>query len=58
LLLKKTGAAYDRAVALLRELRDLASAQGRLPEFQVRLAELQAQHARSRALQERLQKLS
>ncbi len=57
LLLKKTASAYDRAAALLRDLRDLASTQGRLDEFQARLAGLEAQYARSRALLERLQKL-
>jgi hypothetical protein len=53
----RIGPAYDRAKAPLRELRDLAGAQGRPPEFQARLAGLQAQHARSRASQKRLQRL-
>jgi hypothetical protein len=42
---------------LLLDLRDLAGVQGRLPEVQARLAELQARYPKSRALQDRLNKL-
>jgi hypothetical protein len=57
LLPKRTGSAYDRAATLLLDLRDLAGVQGRLPEVQARLAELQARYPKSRALQDRLNKL-
>jgi len=45
-----------QAVALLVKLRDLAIFQDRLPEFQARLAALQAQYAGRPAFQERLRK--
>lgn len=47
---------YDEAIALLVKLRDLAIFQDRLPEFQARLAALQAQYAGRPAFQERLRK--
>ena len=53
----KTGPEYDRAAAPLGEPRELAGSQGRLPELQARLAELQARYPKSRALQDRLNKL-
>jgi hypothetical protein len=43
-------------VALLVKLHDLAVFQDRLPDFQTRLAALQAQYANRPAFQERLRK--
>ena len=56
LIEKKKARPYDDAVALLVKLRDLAAFQGRLPEFQAKLAALQAQYANQPAFQERLRK--
>ncbi len=56
LLEEKKARPYDEAVALLVKLRDLAVFQGRLPEFQARLAALQAQYANRPAFQERLRR--
>ena len=56
LIEEKKARPYDEAVALLVKLRDLAVFQGRLPEFQTRLAALQAQYANRPALQERFRK--
>jgi len=47
---------YKEAVPLLVKLRDLAAFQNRLPEFQARIAALQAQYASRPAFQERLHK--
>jgi len=56
LIEEKKARPYDEAVALLVKLRDLAVFQDRLPEFQARLAALQAQYAGRPAFQERLRK--
>jgi hypothetical protein len=56
LIEEKKARPYDEAVALLVKLRDLAIFQDRLPEFQARLATLQAQYANRPAFQERLRK--
>ncbi len=56
LIEKKKARPYDDAVALLVKLRDLAAFQGRLPEFQAKLAALQVQYANQPAFQERLRK--
>lgn len=53
---EKKARPYDDAVALLVRLRDLAIFQGRLPEFQTRLADIQTQYASRPAFQERLRK--
>jgi hypothetical protein len=42
----------------LLKLRDLAVHQDRIPEFQTRLAELQAEYARRPALLERLRRVA
>lgn len=52
----KTAASYDRAVALLRQLRNLAEYQGRLAEFQTQVADLQQRYVRRSGLLRRLQK--
>ncbi|MCX6031821.1 MAG: hypothetical protein NT169_21280 [Chloroflexi bacterium] len=57
LIEQKQARPYDEAVALLVRLRDLAIFQNRLPEFQPRLAGLQAQYANRPAFQERLRKV-
>jgi len=54
---QKQARPYDEAVALLVKLRDLAVFQDRLPEFQARLASVQAQYANRPAFQERLRKV-
>ena len=56
LIEEKKARPYDEAVALLVKLRDLAVFQDRLPEFQARMAALQAQYASRPAFQERLRK--
>ncbi len=56
LIEEKKARPYDEAVVLLVKLRDLAMFQGRLPEFQARMAALQAQYANRPAFQERLHK--
>jgi hypothetical protein len=57
LIEQKQARPYDEAVALLVKLRDLAVFQNRLPEFQPRLAGLQAQYANRPAFQKRLRKV-
>ena len=52
---EKKPASYDKAVALLRRLRDLAEYQGRAADFQARVADLQARYANRPALLRRLQ---
>ena len=54
LIEEKKARPYDEAVALLVRLRDLAVFQDRLPEFQARMAALQAQYISRPAFQERL----
>lgn len=56
LIEEKKARPNDEAVARLVKLRDLAVFQDRLPEFQARLAALQAQYAGRPAFQERLRK--
>jgi len=56
LIEEKKARPYDEAVVLLVKLRDLAIFQDRLPEFQAKLATLQAQYANRPAFQERLHK--
>jgi hypothetical protein len=56
LIEEKKPASYDKAVALLRRLRDLAQYQNRTADFQARVAELQARYANRPALRERLQR--
>jgi hypothetical protein len=56
LIEEKKARPYDEAVALLVKLRDLAAFQDRLPEFQAKLAALQAQYANRPAFHERLRK--
>jgi hypothetical protein len=57
LIEQKQARPYDEAVALLVKLHDLAVFQNRLPEFQTRLASIQAQYANRPAFQERLRKM-
>jgi len=47
---------YDKAVALLRRLRDLAEYQGRMADFQARVADLHVRYANRPALRQRLQR--
>ncbi|HOU16208.1 MAG TPA: hypothetical protein PKZ84_24150 [Anaerolineae bacterium] len=54
-LSSKKATSYDKAVTLLRKLRDLAEYQGRKTDFQARLADLQARYANRPALRDRLQ---
>jgi hypothetical protein len=56
LIEEKKVRAYDKAVALLVNLQDLAVFQEQLPEFRTRLAALQARYTSRPALQERLRK--
>jgi hypothetical protein len=51
---KKSGSAYDAAVALLVNLRDLAVMQNNLSAFTKQLARVQAQYSGRRAFMERL----
>jgi hypothetical protein len=53
---EKKPASYDKAIALLRKLRDLAEYQGRAVDFQARVADLQEHYAKRPALRERLQR--
>ncbi|MGE5604015.1 MAG: hypothetical protein ACM30E_13270, partial [Nitrososphaerales archaeon] len=57
LIQKKTGVAYDEAASLLANLREIAVRDGRLPQFQARLAQLKTEYARRPALLERLRRL-
>jgi hypothetical protein len=56
LIEEKKARPYDEAVALLVKLRDLAVFQNQLPEFQTKMADLQARYASRPAFQERLRK--
>ncbi len=53
---EKKAASYDKAVALLRKLHDLAEYQGRKTDFQARLADLRARYANRPALRDRLER--
>jgi hypothetical protein len=56
LIEEKKSASYDKAVALLVKLRDLADYQGRTADFQTRVADLQERYANRPALCGRLQR--
>jgi hypothetical protein len=56
LIEEKKAASYNKAVALLVKLRDLADYQGRVTDFQTRVAGLQERYANRPALRERLQR--
>ena len=57
LIEKKTGTVYDEAVTHLANLRELAVRDGRLPDFQARVAQLKDTYARRPALLERLRRV-
>ncbi|HEX5870775.1 MAG TPA: hypothetical protein VFY65_10185 [Longimicrobium sp.] len=54
----KRPASYDEAVALLKDLRDLAARDGRDEEFRARFATLRQQHARKPSFIDRLRKVA
>ncbi len=54
LIEERKRSAYDKAVALLLDLRELAEFQGRMAGFQERVEELRQRYSRRSALQERL----
>lgn len=54
---QKKAAAYDEAVALLRDLRELAARDGRVAEADVRVAALRERHRTKRSFLERLEKV-
>jgi hypothetical protein len=56
LIQQSTGKAYDQAVRLLVKLKELAQHQGQESAFQARVARIEEQYARRRALIERLRK--
>ncbi|MFN8497975.1 MAG: hypothetical protein U0641_08970 [Anaerolineae bacterium] len=56
LIEQKQAKAYDEAVKLLVELRDLAQHRGENVQFEARMGAIQEQYARSRTLLERLRK--
>ena len=56
LIEEKKPTSYDKAVALLVKLRDLADYQDRMAEFQTRVAGLQERYANRPALRDRLQR--
>ena len=56
LIEEKKAASYDKALALLVKLHDLAVYQDRLPDFQTRVVDLQERYANRPALRERLQR--
>lgn len=56
LIEEKKPTSYDKAVALLVRLRDLADYQGRRADFETRIADLQARYANRPALRDRLQR--
>jgi hypothetical protein len=56
LIEEKKPASYDKAVALLVKLRDLADYQGRMADFQTQVAGLQERYANRPALRDRLQR--
>jgi hypothetical protein len=56
LIQQSTGNAYDQAVRLLVKLKELAQHQGQDGAFQVRVARIEEQYARRRALMERLRR--
>lgn len=56
LIEEKKSTSYDKAVALLVKLRDLAEYQSRLSEFQTQLRSLQERYVHRPALRDRLQR--
>jgi hypothetical protein len=56
LIEEKKSASYDKAVALLVKLRDLADYQSRVADFQTRVADLQERYTNRPALRDRLQR--
>jgi hypothetical protein len=56
LIEEKKPASYDKAVALLLKLRDLADYQGRMVDFQTRVAGLQERYSNRPALRARLER--
>lgn len=56
LIEQKQAKAYDEAVKLLVELRDLAEHRGEIVQFEARMSAIQERYARSRTLLERLRK--
>jgi hypothetical protein len=56
LIQQSTGKAYDQAVRLLVKLKELAQHQGQESAFQARVARIEEQYARRRALMERLRR--
>ncbi len=56
LIEEKKPTSYDKAIALLIKLRDLAHYQGRQADFQTRVTDLQARYANRPALRDRLQR--
>ena len=56
LIEEKKPASYDKAVALLVQLRDLADYQGRVAEFRTRVENLQERYTNRPALRDRLQR--
>jgi hypothetical protein len=56
LIEEKKPASYDKAVALLLKLRDLAEYQGRMADFQTQVVGLQERYANRPALRDRLQR--
>lgn len=56
LIEEKKPASYDRAVALLIELRELAEYQGRKPDFEARVMGLQERYSNRPALRDRLRR--
>jgi hypothetical protein len=56
LIQQSTGKAYDQAVRLLVELKELARHQGQESAFHARVARIEEQYARRRALMERLRR--
>ena len=56
LIARKTAPAYDEAVALLVELRDLANHRGERSRFDEQIDALQAEYSTRPALLERLRK--
>jgi uncharacterized Zn finger protein len=50
LIVASKAARYDQAVALLRDLKDLAARSGEIADFSIRLTQLRDRHARKGSL--------
>ncbi len=50
----RNAAGYERAAALLTDLRDIANRNGRTKEFEFRLADIRSRHEKKRRFLERL----